>query len=95
VVIHLAAPDAASAAYLMQASIGRFRAHLIAHSNGRWELEIDAPDGSHRFVVDVLDAVASWLSESTVDELTAEADGCGYLVGRDGWARLPSGSATR
>jgi len=95
VAIRVAAPDAASAAYLMQATIGSFDAHLFARESGRWEVEIEEPADSHRVVVEVLDAISSWLREAPIAELTAETDVCSYVVRRDGWTRLRREAARR
>jgi hypothetical protein len=63
-------PDAIRAAYLMQQLVGRFRARLIQHRSGRWEIVVQAGPEPTRVLNDLLAAVQHWVDDGDDNHAT-------------------------
>lgn len=81
--IRVETPDAASAADLMQQTVGGFDARLVGTAGGGWEVHFRPDREQSRLVLDVLALVEQWLGDRHLAWATLHLDGRTYTLRND------------
>lgn len=79
--IRIEAPDAGSAAVLMQQAIGSFRPQLL-EEEGRWAVLIHPDREPDQLILDAIELVESWLSQASLASATLQYDDRRYRINR-------------